>query len=211
MQDDAQRPLPRSPHGEALPSDAAARVDPGAGQASAPFAVRRVAAPEPALVASLAKLLTDAVGTGASVGFLRDLSKDQAHEWAAATLAALGPGLALWVAESDGAVLGSVQLAPCLKPNGRHRGEVMKLLVQRRARGRGVASALLAAVEQAARDGGLRLLVLDTEAGSAAEGIYRHLGWHFGGTIPGYALTPAGTPHPTVYLYKTLTEAATGP
>jgi len=68
----------------------------------------------------------------------------------------------------------------------------------------GAASALLAALEDHARASGLTLLVLDTEAGSLAEGIYRHLGWRCGGSIPGYALTPDGLPHATVYLYKTL-------
>jgi acetyltransferase len=166
--------------------------------------VRRVDAADPGLATALAELLVDAVAGGASVGFLRPLATAQARDWAETTLAALGPALALWLAEFDGKVVGSVQLAPCLKPNGRHRGEVMKLLVQRGARGQGAASALLAALEGHARASGLNLLVLDTEAGSPAEGIYRHLGWRYGGSIPGYAVTPDGTPHPTVYLYKTL-------
>jgi len=38
----------------------------------------------------------------------------------------------------------------------------------------------------------------------AAEAIYRHLGWRYGGSIPGYAVTPDGVPHATVYLYKTV-------
>ena len=50
----------------------------------------------------------------------------------------------------------------------------------------------------------MTLLVLDTEAGSAAEGIYRRLGWRYGGSIPGYAVTPDGLPHATVYMYKNL-------
>ena len=170
----------------------------------AALAVRRVERAEAAVAAALAGLLTDAVAAGASVGFVRSLRSEDAREWAAATLAALGPGLALWVAETAGTVVGTVQLAPCLKPNGRHRGEVMKLLVHRDARGRGAASALLAALEDHARAGGLTLLVLDTEAGSAAEGIYRHLGWRYGGSIPGYAVTPDGTPHATVYMFKNL-------
>jgi len=168
------------------------------------FAVRRIGHAEPGLGEALGALLADAVGDGASVGFLRDLAPGEARRWATATLAGLGPGLALWVAEADGGVAGSVQLAPCLKPNGRHRGEVMKLLVRRSARGQGIASALLAAVEAHARATGLTLLVLDTEAGSPAEGIYRHLGWRYGGAIPDWALTPDGALHTTVYMYKPL-------
>ena len=156
------------------------------------------------MTGALEDLLADAVDSGASVGFVRDLSPADTQEWAASTLAALGPGLMLWVAEAAGRIVGSVQLAPCLKPNGRHRGEVMKLLVQRSARGRGVASALLARLEADARAAGLTLLVLDTEAGSPAEAIYRHRGWRYGGSIPGYAVTPDGAPHATVYMYRTL-------
>lgn len=170
----------------------------------ATISVRRVAAGDPGLAPALSGLLADAVGAGASVGYLRSLSEADAAAWAASTLAALGAGLALWVAEARGRVVGSVQLAPCLKPNGRHRGEVMKLLVHRGARGRGVASALLAALEAHARAARLTLLVLDTEAGSPAEAIYRHLGWRYGGSIPGYAVTPDGRPHPTVYMYRML-------
>ena len=170
----------------------------------AEIAVRRVDHGDPGLAAALGDLLADAVDSGASVGYTRSLTGKDAREWAASTLATLGPGLVLWVAEAESRVVGSVQLAPCLKSNGRHRGEVMKLLVHRHARGRGVASALLAVLEADARAAGLTLLVLDTEAGSPAEAIYRHLGWRYGGSIPGYALTPDGTPHPTVYMYRTL-------
>jgi GNAT superfamily N-acetyltransferase len=171
---------------------------------TAPFAVRRVEAGEPGLVVALADLLADAVASGASVGFVRDLSLADAQGWASSALAALGPELSLWVAEANGQVVGSVQLAHCLKPNGRHRGDVMKQLVLRSARGRGVASALLARLETDARTAGLTLLVLDTEAGSPAEAVYRHWGWRYGGTIPAYAVTPDGVPHATVHLYRTL-------
>lgn len=184
--------------GKQLPAPVPAR------QAGTAIVVRCVDAGEPGLAGALADLLVDTVASGASVGFVRDLSLADAQEWASSTLATLGPGLRLWVAEAAGRVVGSVQLAPCLKPNGRHRGEVMKLLVQRSARGRGVASALLARLEADARAAGLTLLVLDTEAGSPAEAIYRHRGWRYGGTIPAYAVTPDGAPHATVYLYRAL-------
>ncbi len=117
---------------------------------------------------------------------------------------ALGPGLMLWLTEIDRQAVGTVQLAPCLKPNGRHRGEVMKLLVHGRSRGLGVASALMAALEQRACEAGLTLLVLDTESGSPAEAIYRHLGWQHAGNLPDYAVTPSGTLHATAVFYKRL-------
>lgn len=166
--------------------------------------MRRVDAGSADAADALAALLADAVEGGASVGFVLPLPDDQARSWAEATVAAIGPGLVAWLAEVDDRVVGTVQLAPCLKPNGRHRGEVMKLLVRRDARGAGVASALLGAVDDHARSIGLTLLVLDTEAGSDAESVYRHLGWQRAGAIPDYAVTPHHVMHPTVVYFRRL-------
>ena len=80
----------------------------------------------------------------------------------------------------------------------------MKLQVHSQARGGGVASALMAALEAHSRATGLTLLVLDTETGSAAEAIYRHLGWRHYGDVPDFALTPTGTLHATACYYKLL-------
>ena len=41
----------------------------------------------------------------------------------------------LWVAETDGQIVGSVRLCLCLKDNGRHRAEVQKLFVLTANRG----------------------------------------------------------------------------
>ena len=48
------------------------------------------------------------------------------------------------------------------------------------------------------------LLVLDTLAGSHAETVYRHLGWHKVGDVPDYAAEPDGTLHATAIHYKRL-------
>ncbi len=167
-------------------------------------AVHRVERADAPVATALADLLADAVEGGASVGYLLPLPTGQAEAWAADVLAGLGPGLALWVAERAGRVVGTVQLGPCLKPNGRHRGEVMKLLVHRSARGLGVATALMAALEVHARATGLSLLVLDTEAGSTAEAVYRHLGWRPYGQVPDFALSPDGRLHTTACFFKAL-------
>ena len=58
------------------------------------------------------------------------------------------------------------------RPNGHHRAEVRKLLVHRRARGRGLGTALMQRAEQDALALGRTLLLLDTETGSAAETLY---------------------------------------
>ena len=166
--------------------------------------LRRVETAAAAPAEGLMDLLIDVVRGGASVGFLWPLERAEARAYWNAVLAELGEGLQLWVAESGGRVLGTVQLAPCLKPNGRHRAEVQKLLVDPAARGRGIASRLMAAVEAEARVRGLTLLVLDTLVGSAADPIYRHLGWQHAGAIPDYAATPDGVLHATAVFYKRL-------
>ncbi|MGE5096615.1 MAG: N-acetyltransferase family protein [Betaproteobacteria bacterium] len=166
--------------------------------------IARVASADDSLHDALCDLLADTVEGGASVGFVLPLTRDIASRYWRQVEAALADGLDLWVARSEGRVVGSVQLDPCRKPNAPHRAELMKLLVLRSHRGRGIARSLLAAAEAHARAAGRTLLVLDTERGSTAEAIYRHLGWHRAGEIPGYARTPHGKLHPTVYYYKQL-------
>jgi ribosomal protein S18 acetylase RimI-like enzyme len=169
--------------------------------------VRRVEAAEPALLGGLCDLLADSVHGGASVGFLAPLARSTAERYWSGVFAALREGLVLWVAQDGASVVGSVQLDPCRKDNGRHRAEVQKLFVRTSHRGRGVASRLLRELEHFARASGRTLLVLDTQAGSHAEGVYRHLGWQRAGEIPGYAAAPDGALHPTAYYFKALAGA----
>lgn len=156
--------------------------------------------------AGLAALLADAVGSGSSVGFLAPLDQDTAEAWWLAAAPALREGtLALYVARERGRVVGSVGVQFTDKPNGRHRAEIIKLLVHRDARGRGLGRALLATAERAAAEAGVTLLVLDTETGSPAERLYRTAGWTAVGVIPDYAADTAGALHPTTLFYKSLT------
>jgi len=172
--------------------------------AQAAVTLRRVGAAEISLEPRLSRLLVDAVDNGASIGFLAPLTGDRAQAYWKRVFDDLGDHLALWIAEMEGEVVGSVQLALCAKENGAHRAEVQKLFVLTTARGRGVAKKLLAAAEEFARANGRHLLVLDTQAGSDAELLYRRLGWQRAGEIPDYATTPRGELHPTVYYYKSL-------
>jgi acetyltransferase len=169
-------------------------------------ALRRVSADERVLLEPLAELLIDAVHSGASIGFLAPLSRSTAEQYWRGVLSAVGELLLLWVAEIDGRVVGSVQLALCDKDNGRHRGEVQKLFVHRSARGHGIATRLMDEVEAEARRRQRRLLVLDTLLGSQAEEVYRHLNWTRAGEIPEYAASPAGELFPTVVYFKALTS-----
>jgi acetyltransferase len=170
-----------------------------------PVALRRVQPGEAAIIEPLAALLIDAVHSGASVGFLAPLAATTAQDYWRGVLQSVGESLLLWVAELDGRIVGSVQLALCEKENGRHRGEVQKLFVHSSARGHGIATQLMALVETEARRRNRTLLVLDTLLGSQAEDVYRHLGWLRAGEIPQYAAAPDGEIFPTVVYFKALT------
>lgn len=150
-------------------------------------------------------LLLDAVNDGASIGFLGDLDEREAAEYFAQVHAAMTDGsLLLWVAQEQSRVLGSVQLSLCQKPNGLNRAEIQKLLVLSTARRRGIARLLMQAVEQEAAPRKRGLLYLDTEAGSDAEQLYRHLGYQCIGGLPDYACGPDGIYRANAIYYKTL-------
>jgi acetyltransferase len=166
-------------------------------RALASVTVRSITAGEPGAATALAGLLEDAVASGASVGYLWPMAAGEALEWAEGIVAGIGPGL--WLAFA-----GTVQLVPVLKPNGRHRAEVSKLLVHRRSRGAGVATRLLAALEAQARGLGITLLALDTEAGSGADTLYTGQGWQRMGEMPGHSRSPNGVLHDTAYFFKVL-------
>lgn len=154
-------------------------------------------------VDGLADLLVDCVRGGASVGFLDPLSPvDAADFWRGAVHA---PGTLTWVARDDAReIIGCVQLKRAQLPNGRHRGEVAKLLVHRRARRLGVARALLALVEEEARRVGVTLLLLDTESDSPAQALYERHGFEVVGTVADFALTPDGRLSGTTFMVKRL-------
>ncbi|MFJ3021305.1 GNAT family N-acetyltransferase [Streptomyces tendae] len=151
----------------------------------------------------LAGLLTDTVAGGACVGFLAPLGHAEAVDWWRERAAAVAAGrLAVWLAREGERVTGTVSLALPDKPNSRHRGELVKLMVSREARGRGLGRRLLTTVEEAAAAAGLTLLHLDTETGSPAEHLYRSAGWTRAGTIPDYAADPRGELRPTTLYFK---------
>ena len=84
---------------------------------------------------------------------------------------------------------------------------MVKLLVHRDARGRGVAGRLMTELEATAAAEGRTLLVLDTETGSPAERLYTRWGWTRVGAIPQYALSPSGVLAGTTLMARTLTPA----
>jgi hypothetical protein len=59
-------------------------------------------------------------------------------------------------------------------------------------------------LERQALAQGRWLLQLDTETGSAAEGLYSRLGWQRLGVLPDHAVRPEGGLAPTTFLWKRL-------
>ena len=150
----------------------------------------------------LARLLVDAVDSGASVSFMAPLALDRAEAWWRDTIASARKGAVVLVARDDEGIVGSVQMHPAWPPNQPHRADIAKLIVHRRGRRRGLATSLMSAVEEAARAGGYTLLTLDTVPDTPADKLYRQLGWTPVGRIPGYALDPAGVMCDTMVFYK---------
>jgi GNAT superfamily N-acetyltransferase len=155
-------------------------------------------------VRDLAALLVDAVDSGASVGFVSPFTIEHSEEWWRTRLAGADPRSIFLIARDEQGIAGTVQLIAASMPNQTHRGDIAKLLVHRRARGRGLGRQLMNAIEEAARDAGFTLLTLDTKLGDAAEGLYDRSGWTRLGVIPRYALNPDGSMCDTVVFYKTL-------
>ena len=158
-----------------------------------------------ATASALAPVLIDTVASGASVGWIEPPTPDEAILWWSALFA--DPDAQTWVARDGGRALGTITLVRAAKRNGPHRAEVIKLMVHRDARGRGIAPALMAALEAHAAANGLTLLVLDTETGSLAESLYARWGWQTVGGIPDYAVAPSGVLGGTTIMYKRLTDS----
>jgi GNAT superfamily N-acetyltransferase len=156
---------------------------------------------------ALAGLLVDAVESGAAVSFLAPLTLERALDWWRKTTARADSRAIFLVARDAEGVAGTVQLQPAWAPNQPHRAEIVKLLVHRRSRGSGLGTRLMQSIEDAAWRAGFGLLTLDARSGTAAERLYRKLGWTALGAIPGYAIDPDGAAlHDAVLFYKGLNK-----
>ncbi|MEJ0088023.1 MAG: GNAT family N-acetyltransferase [Pseudomonadota bacterium] len=155
--------------------------------------------------AGLCDLLIDCVEGGASVSFMQPMTMPKAADFWREVAGGVSRGERVLVVAEDvhGTIVGTAQAVWPVAENQPHRADVEKMLVLRRARGKGVGALLLAAVEKAARDAGRTLLVLDT-ASAAAERLYERGGWQRVGIIPKYALMPDGPLCDTVFFYKDL-------
>ncbi|HXU70695.1 MAG TPA: GNAT family N-acetyltransferase [Polyangia bacterium] len=171
-----------------------------------PVAIRRLQELGEREIAALGDVLIDCVDGGASVSFLRPLGRDKADAFwrAAAASVARGERIVLVAEDDAGAIVGTVQVLLNLPENQPHRGEIVKMLVHRRARRLGLGARLLAAAESAALAAGKTLLLLDTVSGSDGDRLYARHGWQALGPIPNYALWPDGEPCAATIFWKAL-------
>jgi GNAT superfamily N-acetyltransferase len=169
------------------------------------FTVRRIDTLSSREFGGLCEVLIDCVEGGASVSFMRPMTLAKAADFWRGVAASVARGeRALIVAEdSGGRILGTAQALWAEAENQPHRADIAKMLVRSSSRRLGVGAAVLRAAENAARESGRNVLVLDT-ASDAAERLYERCGWQRVGTIPEFALMPDGARCDTVVYYKRL-------
>lgn len=181
--------------------------------ANAPFLIHR-AVSQPGVAEGLAEVLLDVVEGGASVGFMSPLSREKAIAFWQNALESAERGERILLVAKDtelGQIIGTVQVVLSMPENQPHRADIAKMQVHRSARRRGLGAALMRAAEDAAREAGKTLLVLDTVTGSDAERLYTRLGWQRCGVIPDYALWPNGGLCSTTVFYRQLKQDCLNP
>jgi len=158
-----------------------------------------------AAIPALSELLRDSIEDNASMGFMAPYDRSEAHAFWQGVADGVADGFTvLAVAANGGDIVGTVQAGFARKTNQPHRGDVMKLIVRRDMRGRGIARLLMERLETECLKRDRWLMVLDTATGSAAEAIYPRLGWQRVGVVPEYALYPDGDYCGTTFFYKRL-------
>jgi GNAT superfamily N-acetyltransferase len=154
----------------------------------------------------LAHLLVDSVESGGAVNFVMPIGLGKALQWWDGALESHARGERLILAaNSDGRIVGTVQLILALQENQSFRADLAKMLVLSEVRRQGIGAALLQAAEQHARTIGRTLLTLDTRTGEAGERLYARMGWKKVGEILEYATNPDNSGrHGTSLFYKAL-------
>lgn len=176
--------------------------------------VRRPGANEiTASIDALADVLIDCVEGGASVSFMAPLARETALAfWKRVADGVAADERILLIAEdTQGRIVGTVQIVTAQPENQPHRADVAKMLVLRAARKQGVGARLMQAVDTHAQQAGKTVLVLDTVTGGEAERLYQRAGWQRAGTVPDYALMPDGGYCATTFYYKQLDPARRQP
>ncbi|MTD26710.1 GNAT family N-acetyltransferase [Erwinia sorbitola] len=157
-------------------------------------------------IPALYEVLDSCVAQGASIGFISRDRQQMTHFWQDVVLNLACGDKQLLVARREGRIVGTIMLALAMPANGKHRAEVIKLLVHPDARRSGIARELMQQAEARARQLGRSLLVLDTRSGDVAESLYLSLGWQVAGQIPHYARSTAGVMDATTVMYKEIEQ-----
>jgi GNAT superfamily N-acetyltransferase len=155
----------------------------------------------------LGGVLYACVHAGASVSFILPFSREDAKAfWHDKVLPAVKAGSCyVLVARNAEQIVGTVQLDLATPPNQSHRAEVRKLLVHPDARRRGIARALMIALEEQAQEARRSLITLDTVTSAFAEQLYLSIGYVPVGVIPRYARRPDSPElESTTLMYKEL-------
>jgi ribosomal protein S18 acetylase RimI-like enzyme len=156
---------------------------------------------------ALAGLLLDAFAGGAAMDMQAPLAESAAIAYWQGVAGEAARGevevLGAFVGER---LVGTVQLKLAMPANQPHRAQVAKLMVGSAVRRRGIAHALMTCLHARARAHGRTLLTLETVSGSAAERLWRALGYVHAGTIPGYELRPDGSPADMAVYYKVVSK-----
>ncbi|GLQ18108.1 GNAT family N-acetyltransferase [Maritalea porphyrae] len=159
----------------------------------------------PNYMAELTETLIKTVEGDGAVGFVLPIDQATAEGfWLNNIQPALLSGERIMhAAFIDDHFAGTGQLIVGMPNNQPHRAEISKLMVHPKFRRRGVARALMSALEQEAVSLGRSLITLDTRTGDNAEPLYKSLGYKTAGIIPNYAKNAVGNDfHATTYMYK---------
>ncbi|HJQ11349.1 MAG TPA: GNAT family N-acetyltransferase [Gemmatimonadaceae bacterium] len=157
------------------------------------------------VIGDLSDTFVETVNHGSPLGFMPPITRDTARDYWISLLPELRSGRRLLiVAMTEGRVVGSAQLELSRRGNSPHRAVVEKVFVARSARGRGVGTALMNAIEEVAVQQGRTLLLLNTRAGELPHRWYQSLGYNDVGVIPGWTIGPHGERYDHVNMYKDL-------
>ncbi|PVH27148.1 GNAT family N-acetyltransferase [Sphingobacterium corticibacter] len=171
------------------------------------YHIEQVLEADESLIQSLANLILDSVKNGASIGFMDDMTEEDAIQFWTKVLDKVAPHkIILLIARETSSqhVIGTVQLQIDLPKNQIHRADVAKMMVHSEYRRKGIAEQLLVEIEKIALAQNRHILVLDTVTGSTAQKLYQKCGWIEAGNIPDYAMLPNGELCSTTYFYKNL-------
>ena len=155
----------------------------------------------------LAGILFDSVSNDASIGFVQPLSMEEAKDfWCDQILPLVeANNRALIIAESNGKIVGTVQLIISMPPNQQHRCEIAKMMVHSKQRKKGIGRLLMEAAITLAKSQNKTLITLDTRSGDVSQKLYELVGFKVAGSIPNFAKQTGGKGFcSTTYMFKEL-------